>query len=85
MTTTRLTNAFSKKLESHIAAISMHFMYYNFVRNHQTPRMTPAMAAKVLSTPMEIEDIVKLLEDFNQENLEYKRHWYGQSKGATVR
>ena len=41
---TRLTNAFSKKLENHIAAISLHFMYYNFVRIHQTLRVTPAMS-----------------------------------------
>ncbi len=44
---TRLTNAFSKKLENHVAAISLHFMYYNFVRIHQTLRITPAMAAGV--------------------------------------
>jgi len=44
---TRLTNDFSKKLENHIAAISLHFMFYNFVRIHQTLRVTPAMAAGV--------------------------------------
>jgi len=37
----RLTNAFSKKLENHVAAISLHFMFYNFVRIHQTLRITP--------------------------------------------
>jgi hypothetical protein len=42
---TRLTNGFSKKVENHIAAVSLHFMYYNFVRLHQTLRVTPAMAA----------------------------------------
>src|SRR5271169_878505 len=42
---TRLTNGFSKKLENHVAAISLHFMYYNFVRIHQTLKVTPAMAA----------------------------------------
>jgi hypothetical protein len=42
---TRLTNALSKKIENHVAAISLHFMYYNFVRIHQTLRITPAMAA----------------------------------------
>ncbi len=57
---TRLTNAFSKKVENHIAAIGLHFMYYNFVRTHQTRRMTPAIAAKVVNAPMEIENIVKL-------------------------
>ena len=41
---TRLTNAFSKKLENHIAAISLHFMYYNFSRIHQKLSVTPAMA-----------------------------------------
>lgn len=82
---TRLTNAFSKKLENHIAAISLHFMYYNFVRNHQTLRMTPAMAAKIVNAPMEIEDIVRLLEDFHQENLDNKKGWYGEAKGANVR
>lgn len=42
---TRLTNAFSKKIEHHVAAISLHFMYYKFVRIHQTLRITPAMAS----------------------------------------
>jgi len=42
---TRLTNGFSKKLENHIAAVALHFMFYNFVRIHQTLRVTPAMAA----------------------------------------
>ncbi len=81
---TRLTNAFSKKLENHIAAISLHFMYYNFVRNHQTLRMTPAMAAKVVNAPMEIEDIVKLLEAMESDIQEDKTGWYGEAKGANV-
>jgi hypothetical protein len=58
----RLTNAFSKKLENHIAAISLHFMYYNFVRIHQTLRVTPAMAARVTDRVWEIADIVRLLD-----------------------
>jgi hypothetical protein len=44
---TRLTNAFSKKLANHEAAVALHFMHYNFVRIHQTLRVTPAMAAGV--------------------------------------
>jgi hypothetical protein len=42
---TRLTNAFSKKVENLRAAVSLHFCHYNFVRTHKTLRMTPAMAA----------------------------------------
>jgi IS1 family transposase len=60
---TRLTNGFSKKIENHIAAVSLHFMYYNFVRIHQTLRITPAMAAGVTDRVWDIADIVKLLED----------------------
>src|SRR5579872_555887 len=44
---TRLTNAFSKKLENHRAAVALHFAYYNLCRYHQTLRVTPAMEAKV--------------------------------------
>jgi IS1 family transposase len=58
---TRLTNAFSKKLENHIAAIALHCMYYNFVRIHQTLRVTPAMAAGVTDRLWSIEDLVGLL------------------------
>jgi hypothetical protein len=59
---TRLTNAFSKKLENHIAAIAIHLVYYNFVRIHQTLRVTPAMAAGVTDRLWEIEDLVALLD-----------------------
>jgi hypothetical protein len=60
---TRLTNAFSKKLENHIASISLHFMFYNFVRIHQTLRVTPAMAAGVTDRVWDVADIVKLLDE----------------------
>jgi hypothetical protein len=70
---TRLTNAFSKKLENHVAAISLHFMYYNFVRIHQTLRITPAMAAGVSDRVWEISDIVGLLDSARlQKNAERK-------------
>jgi IS1 family transposase len=63
---TRLTNAFSKKLENHVLAISLYFMHYNFVRPHKTlanpyPR-TPAMAAGLTNRIWTFEDIVKLLK-----------------------
>jgi IS1 family transposase len=59
---TRLTNAFSKKVENHAHSVALHFMYYNFVRIHKTLRMTPAMAAGVTDRLWEIGDIVKVLE-----------------------
>ena len=59
---TRLTNTFSKKLENHMAAIALHFMYYNFARTHQTLRVTPAMAAGVTDKLWDVTDIVKLLD-----------------------
>lgn len=58
---TRLTNAFSKKIENHVAAISLHYMHYNYVRVHQTVRVSPAMAAKVTDRLWSIEDIVALI------------------------
>ena len=59
---TRLTNAFSKKVENHAAAIALYFMYYNFGRVHQTLRVTPAMEAGVSDHVWSIEEIVRLLE-----------------------
>ena len=64
---TRLTNAFSKKVENHAYAVALHMMYYNFVRIHSTLRMTPAMAAGVSERLWEIGDIVKLVEDAEAE------------------
>lgn len=60
---TRLTNAFSKKVENHAYAVALHMMYYNFVRIHSKLRMSPAMAAGVSDRLWEIGDIVKLVED----------------------
>ena len=59
---TRLTNAFSKKIENHMAALALYFMYYNFVRIHQTLRVSPAIAAGVTGKLWSIEDVVKLIE-----------------------
>jgi len=60
---TRLTNAFSKKIQNLEAVVALHFMYYNFVRIHQTSKVSPAMAAGVTDHLWEISDIIKLLEN----------------------
>lgn len=59
---TRLTNAFSKKVENHAHAIAFHFMHYNFVRIHQTLKATPAMRAGVTDHKWSIEETVDLLD-----------------------
>jgi hypothetical protein len=61
---TRLTNAFSKKVENHACAVALHAMYYNFVRIHQTLKVTPAMAAGVSDRLWEMKDLVEMLEAF---------------------
>jgi IS1 family transposase len=58
---TRLTNAFSKKIENHTHAVALHYMHYNFVRIHRTLRITPAMAANVTDHLWTIEDIASLI------------------------
>ncbi len=60
---TRLTNAFSKKVENHAHAIALHFMHYNFCRIHQTIKSTPAMRAGVTDRLWKAEDIVDLLPE----------------------
>ena len=59
---TRLTNAFSKKIENHVANIALHIMHYNFCRIHQTLRVTPAMEAGIANRLWSIEDVIGLLE-----------------------
>ena len=59
---TRLTNAFSKKLENFKAATSLHFAYYNLVKNHGSLRCTPAMAAGLTSRFWTVEELVKMTE-----------------------
>jgi IS1 family transposase len=60
---TRLTNAFSKKLENHMHAISLYFMFYNFVKIHKSHRSTPAMMTGVTEKLWEISDIVALIPE----------------------
>lgn len=59
---TRLTNAFSKKVENHQWAVALHYMHYNFCRIHQTLRVTPAMAAGVTDHAWDVAEIAALLD-----------------------
>ncbi len=61
-----MTNAFSKRLVNHVYALSIYFMHYNFVRIHQTTRVTPAMAANVTGKLWSLEDIVRVVDDWQR-------------------
>ena len=64
---TRLTNGFSKKLENHVAAISLHFAHYNLCRPHISLKgKTPAMAAGVTDHVWTLPELVGLLENAEQ-------------------
>ena len=60
---TRLTNAFSKKVENHAHAVALHCMYYNFGRIHKTLRVTPAMEAKIADHVWSLEEIAALVPE----------------------
>jgi IS1 family transposase/lambda repressor-like predicted transcriptional regulator len=57
---TRLTNAFSKKIEMHMHAVSLHFLHYNFARVHKTLKVTPAMQAGIADHVWTLEEIAAL-------------------------
>ena len=59
---TRLTNAFSKKLDNHKAAVAFYTMWYNFARMHQTLRLTPAMEAGISDHVWSAEEIARLVD-----------------------
>jgi hypothetical protein len=59
---TRLTNAFSKKVENHGHAVAMYFMYYNFCRANQTLRVTPATEAGLSDHVWDVEELFRLME-----------------------
>jgi IS1 family transposase len=62
---TRLTNAFSKKIENHCHALALYFTFYNFVRIHKTLRVSPAMAAKIETRLWDMADIVRLIDEYD--------------------
>jgi hypothetical protein len=57
---TRLTNAFSKKIENHQRALALHFMYYNFCRKHQTLKTTPAIKHGLTDRIWTVHDLARL-------------------------
>jgi IS1 family transposase len=61
---TRLTNAFSKKVDNHIHALALYFVWYNFCRIHKALRVTPAMAAGLTGTTMDMADVVRLTDAY---------------------
>jgi hypothetical protein len=64
---TRLTNGFSKKLDNHKHALALYSMYYSFGRVHQTLRVTPAMEAGVTNRLWSLEDIVGIVDKWDNE------------------
>jgi IS1 family transposase len=65
---TRLTNAFSKKIENHRHAVAIHYMHYNFCRIHQSLRVTPAMAAGVDAHCWSIRELVEMADRYTPES-----------------
>jgi len=59
---TRLTNMFCKKLENHIHAINLCFMFYNFYRIHKTLRVTPAMEAGITNHVWDLEEVITMAD-----------------------
>ena len=76
---TRLTNGFSKKIEMHMHAVSLHFMRYNFARIHKTLKVTPAMQAGIAAHVWSIEEIVRLVPE-----LEGKKRGPYKTRAAAV-
>ena len=77
---TRLTNAFSKKVENHAHAVALHFMYYNFGRIHKTLRVTPAMEAGVAKHVWSLAEIAELVpEPVAKKRGSYRTKEKGQS------
>jgi IS1 family transposase len=60
---TRLTNAFSKKLENHIHALALYFVHYNFCRIHKTLKTSPAMAAGIADTLWSLDDVIAKIDE----------------------
>ncbi len=70
---TRLTNAFSKKIENHCHSLALYFFYYNFVRIYKTLKTSPAQAAGVTDKLWEVEDIVALIDARDARRVESRK------------
>lgn len=72
---TRKTNGFSKKVENHCHMLALGFMFYNFCRSHMTLKTTPACAAGIASRIWTLEDVVKMMDNYNAEllRMEYEK------------
>lgn len=70
---TRLTNAYSKKFENHCHALALYFYWYNWVRSHKTHRLTPAMAASLATSPMDMSQLCEMIDAEERAQLVAKR------------
>jgi IS1 family transposase len=72
---TRLTNAYSKKVENHCHALALYFFWYNWVRSHKSlNKLTPAMAAGLATSPMEMSDLVAMIDASELAVLQLRRN-----------
>jgi IS1 family transposase len=70
---TRLTNAFSKKVDNHCHALALYFVWYNWIRIHKTLRVTPAMAAGLTDKLMDMADVVALIDAQETVAIDHRR------------
>jgi IS1 family transposase len=80
---TRLTNAFSKKIDNHIHALSLYFVFYNFCRIHKTLRVTPAMAAGLSDTVRDMEWVIGLVDEMQEPPKKRGRYISTRKMGRT--
>ncbi len=82
---TRLTNAFSKKIENHAAAVALWFTYYNFCRVHSSLRVTPAMEAGICDHVWSIEELCDLLPENHKIGVQTDRGLILKALGEVAR